>query len=112
MSGTQIWYGENGTPYEYRIYDLDPTWNNVPGNYIFAKWDGSIAGGQWVPLYIGETDSFERRLVPSHERWADALRDGMTHVHAHTGSPVQETRRYEEWNLIRQYMPLLNRKTS
>ena len=110
MSGTYIWRGEDGAPYEYRIYGPDAKWNNVPGNYIFAKWEGSVLGGRWTPLYIGETENFERRLVPSHERWADALQHGMTHVHAHTSSPVQETRRYEEWNLIRQCMPILNRR--
>lgn len=109
MSGTFIWRGEDGTPYEYRIYNLDPKWNDVPGNYIFAK-EGTILGGGWIPLYIGETENFENRLGPSHERWAEAMAHGMTHVHAHTSSPVQETRRYEEWNLIRQHMPILNRR--
>ncbi len=112
MSGTYIWHGEDGAPYEYRIYDLSATWNNVPGNYIFSKWEGSALEGQWVSLYIGETDSFEARLVPSHERWSAALQEGMTHIHAHTGSTVHKTRRYEEWNLIRKHMPVLNRRKS
>lgn len=110
MSGTYIWYGENGVPYEYRIYDCDQKWNNVSGNYIFAKCEGSDLVRRWIPLYIGETGNFEHRLVPSHECWAEAKAHGMTHVHAHTNSPVQETCRYKEWNLIRQHMPILNRR--
>ncbi len=107
MSGTYIWRGADGAPYEYRVYDLGAVWNDVPGNYIFAKKVSALAG-QWVPLYIGETGSFESRLIPSHDRWHAALQEGMTHIHAHTSSAVQKTRRYEEWNLIRQYMPSLN----
>ena len=106
MSGAQLWYGEDGTPYEYRIYDRGTIWNDVPGNYIFAV----MSSGLWVPLYIGETDNFESRLNSNHEKWDAALRRGMTHIHAHTGSPVYETRRYEEWNLIRKHAPELNRQ--
>ena len=108
MSGTCIWHGEDGTPYEYRVYDLYPKWNDVPGNYIFAK----LSGTMWVPLYIGETSNFEQRLGPFHERWEEAQSNGMTHIHAHSGSKIQETRRYEEWNLIRVHMPKLNQRAS
>lgn len=107
MSGTHIWYGENGTPYEYRVYGLDSRWNDVPGNYIFAK----MLSGVWYPLYIGETGSFKERLVESHEKWEEAIRHGMTHIHAHSGGQVYDTRRYEEWNLIRKHNPPLNLKS-
>jgi len=109
MTGTYIWYGADGAPYEYRIYDLAAVWNDVPGNYIFAK-EPTMLGGQWMPLYIGQTNSFENRLGPSHDRWHEARQNGMTHIHAHTSSPIQKTPRYEEWNFIRQHMPALNRQ--
>lgn len=108
MSLDFLWYGPNGTPYEYRVYGLNTNWNDVPGNYIFVTREDHIG---WVPLYIGETGSFQYRLDANHEKWAEALHLGMTHIHAHTGSPVYEYRRQEEWNLIRNYNPPLNKRT-
>ena len=104
MNGTHVWRGEDGAPYEFRIYGLDTNWNDVPGNYIFAK----RSGAGWIALYIGQTSSFKNRLSPSHEHWNRALQHGMTYIHAHTGSEYERTRRYEEWNLIRRHMPVVN----
>ena len=106
MSGTVIWRGEDGTPYEYKVFDLDPGWNDVPGNYIFARWDGE----SWIALYIGETSSFKDRLnnLQHHQAHDCAERRGMTAIHAHTGSREETVRRNEEFNLIRKLSPPCN----
>lgn len=104
MNGSPVWTGLDGTHYAYKVFDLTVNWNDVPGNYIFVKHDGA----NWHPLYIGETENFSVRLGPQHEKWSAALRHGMTHVHAHTGSEHRVTRRDEERNLIASYKPILN----
>ena len=82
MTGA-LWIGMNGLQYTYSVYSLDTQWNDVPGNYIFARMDGSL----WIPLYIGETGSFMSRLM---------------------SSPVKSVRVEEEQNLIRRYNPVCN----
>ena len=32
MSGTAIWHGEDGAPYEFQVFDPDTHWNDVPGS--------------------------------------------------------------------------------
>lgn len=104
--GTAVWAGTNGTNYAYRIFRYDAAWNDVPGNYIFAR---RHPAGQWEALYIGETESLRNRLGPGHHRWAWALQNGMTHIHAHTSSEHYSNRRLEEDNLILNYQPVGNR---
>lgn len=107
MNGRALWYGEDGTPYEYKVFDLETPWNDVPGNYIFAKFTGS----SWKPLYIGETTSLKVRLTTNHHQWPCAQSHGVTHIHAHTSSKSLTSRRNEEMNLIRQHNPPCNRFT-
>jgi len=47
------WYGRSGTGYTYNVYDLGPGWNDVPGNYIFAKTISTKDGPKWTAIYIG-----------------------------------------------------------
>ena len=101
---TVVWTGTNGTNYAYKVFRPDASWNDVPGSYILAK--QTSAG--WVALYIGETESLKGRLVPSHEEWSHALRNGMTHIHAHTSNPVRSVRLAEERNLVQKYRPPCN----
>ena len=108
MSGTAIWHGEDGAPYEFQVFDPDTHWNDVPGVYIFAK-EGTALGG-WEALYIGHTASLKNRLAASHEQLECAARNGMTHIHAHTANNNERIRRYEEFNLIRRYAPICNQR--
>ena len=71
--GTCFWDG-----YEFRVYSPDTKWNDVGGLYIFAKRNQL---GKWITLYAGQTGSFRDRLS-GHERWAEAERQGATHIHA------------------------------
>ncbi len=101
---TVIWSGADDTKYAFKVYDPNPPWNDVPGCYIFAK-QGPTG---WQALYIGQTNSFQRRLTPAHEKWQAAVQMGMTHIHAHTGNPEETVRLQEERNLVGRYRPPLN----
>ncbi len=89
--------------YNFSVHSPGIAWNDVPGVYIFASRN---AGGGWKAWYIGETDSFARR-IPNHERWAEARRRGATHVHAMVEYSAS-TRSNLEQSLIRRYNPPLN----
>ena len=99
-----VWTGVDGTNYAYKVFSPDVGWNDVPGNYIFAK----RVGGQWRPLYIGETKSLKIRFKNGHEKWQAAKRRGASHVHAHTSNAAKSVRTREEENLIDNYTPPLN----
>ena len=89
------WKGASGNGYEYSIFDLNTDWNDVPGNYIFAK---KIVGG-WSAVYIGQTGSLKDRL-PNHEALPCVRSNGGTHVHAHTNANGQAARMTEEADLL------------
>ena len=82
MADKCIWTGASGKKYEYEIYLMDSTWNDVPGNYIFAK---EVSPHKWQGVYIGETESFKDRL-PNHNELPCIKRNGGTHIHAHINS--------------------------
>ena len=96
------WQGASGRVYTYGVYPLNADWDDVPGNYIFARW----VGGRWVAIYIGQTSSFKDRL-PTHEVWPCARRNGVTHIHAHTESNVV-VRLAEERDLLANNNPPCN----
>ena len=103
---TVVWTGADGTQYQYTVHDLNTNWNDVPGNYIFAKRNNR---NQWVAIYIGETGSLRDRLSgDDHEKYPCGRRHNMTHIHAHTSSAQRADRTAEEANLIRRYNPPCN----
>ena len=79
MADSSTWKGASGKKYEYVIHPIETDWNDVPGNYIFAK---EISPGKWASVYIGETDSFRGRL-PCHNELPCIRRNGGTHTHVH-----------------------------
>lgn len=91
-----------GTLVHFSPYLQPGTWNPVPGIYCFAY----NQAGTWRVLYVGKTDSFQRR-IPTHERWAEAQRRGATHVLA-TVVHGQVERDTLERVLIREMSPPLN----
>ena len=97
------WPGQSGGVYSYEIYPIGAIWNNVPGNYIFAR---QVAPGRWEALYIGQTESFSRRL-PYHEKLSCARGRGGTHIHAHVSSD-DASRLSEERDLVRLHNPPCN----
>ena len=94
----------NWSGYQFTVYTMDgTTWNDVGGVYIFA---GLTQGGRWNAYYIGICESFSDRC-PNHERWAEAVRLGATHVHALV-VPLEADRQSIERELIRAWAPPLN----
>ena len=74
---SQTWKGKSGSEYEFDVHPVETNWTTNPGIYIFARDNGNT----WTPIYIGQTGNFKQRLVPSHEKWDCATRNGMTHIH-------------------------------
>ena len=72
------------------------------GNYMFVR--PTNAG--WQPVYIGIADNLRNRLS-GHERLAEAIALGATHVMAHTQKNLT-ARVLEEKDLIEFWNPLLN----
>ncbi len=93
----------NWLTYAFGVYQKNTSWSARAGVYIFC---GLNERGLWRPYYIGQADSFIVRL-PNHERWAEAVRLGATHVHAMVVLPAA-TRDAVEKELIRAYSPTLN----
>jgi hypothetical protein len=97
------WPLGNGQSLECNIYGSGTTWNQVAGIYIFAYQTDET---HWRALYVGQTDDFSSR-IPSHERWAEAVRLGATHVHA-TVVPTQADRNLLEQLLIQNMQAVMN----
>ena len=92
--GKVNWKGASGKLYTYEIHPMDESWNDVPGNYIFAR---QIPGG-WSAVYIGETQSLKDRL-PNHNELPCVRQNGGTHIHAHVNQNTQ-ARLAEEADLL------------
>lgn len=79
MADICTWAGASGKKYEYEMHPIGTNWNDVPGNYIFAK---VTSPNNWTAVYIGETESFKDRL-PNHNELPCIRRNGGTHTHVH-----------------------------
>ena len=94
--------------HEFDVYELGSvSWTDVGGVYIFAgpkRIPGP--GDPWLPLYIGQTESFADRL-PDHDMTSAAVEWGATHIHARIVSEERK-RQLLEAILIKEYQPLLN----
>jgi hypothetical protein len=106
MAETIIWPGASGKEYKYQIYSIDTAFNDVPGNYIFAK---ETSPNRYTPIYIGESESLKDRLS-NHDKLPCVQRHGGTHIHAHTTSGGQDIRRAEESDLLTKWDPPCNKE--
>jgi len=77
MADKCIWIGVSGKEYEYEIYPIGTNWNDIAGNYIFAR---ESSPHEWESIYIGETESFKDRL-PNHNELPCIRRNRGTHIH-------------------------------
>jgi len=102
---TIMWDGISGKEYKYWITPIESTFKPVAGNYIFAK---EVEPHKWTPIYIGETDNLEERLTSNHEKMPCVKRNGGTHLHTHTSTNDEITRRKEESDIIAKWKPLCN----
>jgi len=97
------WTSKTGQKFDFQAHPITANWNDAAGIYMFASQDSS---GNWTVYYVGQTDSFKNRL-PTHERWAEAVRSGATTVLACTVT-VQTMRDLVEKELCQQLQPNLN----
>ena len=87
------WTGASGTKYLFTIYPKDTSFNEVDGNYIFAR----FSGNSWQAVYIGEGNLAIRTKDPGHQQCAQ--KKGFTHYHVHVNEN-ETARRAEESDLI------------
>ena len=103
---TIMWPGASGKEYRYWIYPIGTTFEDTPGNYLFAK---ESSPGRWTPIYIGETESLSDRLS-NHDKMPCINRHGGTHIHTHTTFGSQDVRRAEESDLLANWNPPCNKE--
>lgn len=102
---TCTWTGVSGYPYIYDVHPFGTPLADIPGNYILCR-----AGPNNVhhPLYFGEAERLSVRCCSAHEKWAAAIRLGVTHIHARHNSGGKQTRCSEETDLRRAFSSPLN----
>lgn len=101
--------GQSGRTYPFKCYAPQTEWHDLAGCYAFAA---HVVGGNGKSstriLYIGQTDSFQRRMREHQEdQWTAAARIGANLVLAVT-VPNEAVRLAMEQDLIRAYQPSLN----
>jgi len=90
-----------GRKYVYSVRRFEDFWAEVPGNYIFAKRTSS----GWVPLYIGETASLQKRMARYHEAWDYCCNRGASFVLAHVNLGDHKEREDEQRALMVAFDP-------
>jgi hypothetical protein len=98
-----IWKGIDGSMHEFSPHPYESDWTDAAGVFIFAA---QISRGNWNPLFIGHTDSFEHS-IPGHEKWPWAVILGATHVLA-CAVATQAMRCSVETEMIARLKPPLN----
>jgi len=92
------------TSYRFDVYPIHAAPHGTNAVYLFSK----AQGGQFVPLYIGKAENLRSRLI-GHERMAEALRLGATHLLTHKPGYGDKVHYLEaERRLIAHYNPVLN----
>lgn len=87
------WTGKSGSQYTFTIYSKDTKFNEIDGNYIFAK--RTTTG--WDAVYIGEGDLNTRTQDEEHLKCAE--QKGFTRYHVHVNKN-ETARKVEEIDLI------------
>jgi len=104
ISGTVVWVGKSGEKYIYTIYTIGASFNEVPGNYVFAK---KTIENTFTPIYIGETEDLSERF-DNHHKMPCIKRNLASHITVHKSSPSAATRKAEEQDLIDNYDKVCN----
>jgi len=79
MPPTVNWPGMTQT-YGFQLHAIGVSYFERPGVYIFCY---QLPNGQWRAVYVGETDSFSRRLTTElalHHQWDSIRAAGATHI--------------------------------
>ncbi len=93
---TFTWTGKSGLSYQYQIYPMGTSLNDLPGNYVFAR---ESSPNRWAAVYIGQTENL-RTGLPRHGELPGAIRDRVTHIHVHLHRGGELARRAEETDLL------------
>ncbi len=102
-------YGESATAYQFEVYSLDTSFNDVAGNYIFSVRNVDNDLIVHTLLYTGMTTSFKDRINNRHDRWEDALSYGFNCICVRQENN-SKNRAYIESELLGKYRLNLNRK--
>ncbi len=94
------WVGASGKEYLYSAYsvgdhNIERSFENVPGNYIFAK---KTVLGDFSPIYIGQSGNISERLDDHHKN-SCIRRRGATHIFLHRNDD-ENARLAEESDLL------------
>lgn len=87
------WRGRSGRQYHFQLDPIGTAYRERPGVYIACK---IAANGRWDAVYIGETESFGRRLsreLRLHHKWQSIRAAGATHfctLHVPDGLALRE----------------------
>jgi len=90
---TANWPGKSGRSYTLTVYNKDTSFEEIDGNYIFAK--KTQAG--WDAIYIGEGDLKTRTQDSEHLKCANL--NWFTHFHVQTNQD-EAKRKEEEADLV------------
>lgn len=101
MDSRVVFTDLRGRRFIYSVRRLEDFWADVPGNYIFAK----RTCDAWVPLFIGETASLQKRLARRHEAWEYCRNRGAAYVLARPNLEGHKAREDEERALLVAYDP-------
>jgi hypothetical protein len=77
---TVVWPGYGWREIPFLVYPLWTEFPALPGLYI-PCWQ--LPDGRWFAEYVGETDSFKRRVCDefrSHDFWLGATAHRATHI--------------------------------
>lgn len=100
--------GVSGYPYTYQYPQNQSAIPAVPGNYMFAFWQGN----GWRVLYVGESGDLQNRLVNNwHEKWEACVSYASpfpVHILYHANGWDENVRRTAEKDLIEIYKPPFN----
>jgi hypothetical protein len=101
-----MWAGASGKQYKYWVSDMDVSFKDQAGNYIFVK---ETSRSQWSAVYIGKALSLKKRLS-GHEKLPCVKQYGGTHIHSHTNAGGEKVRKAEETDLLAKWDPPCNKR--
>lgn len=64
--------------FDFTIVDIGARLPSIPGCYVFIK-EGTALGGEWMPVYFGETEDLSKRF-DNHHAMPCIERNGATHM--------------------------------
>jgi hypothetical protein len=106
-----FWTGASGTRYEFQLAALGTIdYFDIEGVYIFCKAAGS---SNYSAIYVGETDSFKRRLkdeIERHHALPTIRNHGATHISTLVVRGDRAYRLYVETDLRNALNPPCNKQ--